>query len=378
MTAATAPAVDLAHYWVDPVTGFVPGTPPLRRLPSTFDAWETLLPEFPALLRAGRLRDALGALPLIPAEAAVSDAEQERALLLLCHFANAWVWGGPEPHLVLPRVIAVPLCALAATLERQPIAHYASMTLRNWQLVDPTRPLSADNARTQVQFLGGMDEDWFFISSMGVELAGAPLLPVVAMIDRASHEGDDAALAALVERFVEGLPAVHAALERVREWCDPHIFYRRVRPFVTGWPRPGVIYEGVWDDPRRYIGGSAAQSSLLQLFDAVLGVAHPDSPSGSYLRMVRDYMPRPHRAFVEAVEASSRLRERAAAGAPALRDAYNAALDHLTRFREAHMALARDYILRPAGPATDPTGTGGTALTSFLRGAQDTTAGARL
>ncbi|MCU0634189.1 MAG: indoleamine 2,3-dioxygenase [Gemmatimonadaceae bacterium] len=377
--ALTLPSpVDLAHYWVDPVTGFVPGTPPLKRLPSTFDAWEVLLPEFPALLRARRLRAALRALPPIPAEAAVTDGEQERALLVLCHFANAWVWGGEEPDLVLPRAIAVPLVALATTLERQPIAHYASMTLRNWQLVDPALPLSADNARTQVQFLGGIDEDWFFVSSMGVELAGAPLLPLVASIDRASHEGDDATLADLVGRFVEGMPAVLAALERVREWCDPHIFYRRVRPFVTGWPKPGVIYEGVWDEPRRFIGGSAAQSSLLQLFDAVLGVAHPDTPSGAYLRMVRDYMPRPHRAFVEDVERSSRLRARAAGGTLAVREAYNAALDMMQRFRDAHMGLAHDFILRPAGPVSDPKGTGGTALTTFLRGAHDTTAESKL
>jgi indoleamine 2,3-dioxygenase len=378
MAPQTDHSVSLAHYWVDPVTGFVPGTPPLARLPAAFDAWERVVPEVPALIRARRLRRVLRSLPAFPTDALQSDGEQERALLLLCHFANAWVWGGSEPDLVLPAVIARPLCTTAATLERQPIAHYASMTLRNWQLLDPREPVSVDNARTQVQFLGGVDEDWFFIASMGVELAGAQLLPIVAAADAASHNGDDEQLRTLIEQFVDGMAAVQAALERVRVWCDPTTYYHRVRPFVSGWPAPGVLYEGVWDEPRRYIGGSAAQSSLLQLFDGLFGVVHPDAPAGAYLRKVRDYMPRPQRQFVEDVERSSAVRARAGKGSDSLRDAYNGAVAALERFRVAHMQLAHDYILRPAGPSTDPKGTGGTALTTFLRGAQDTTSTSRL
>jgi indoleamine 2,3-dioxygenase len=370
--------MSLARYWVDPITGFVPGTPPLRRLSGAFEVWDQIVAEVPALIRSRRLRGALEGMPELPAEALATDAEQERGLLVLCHFANAWVWGGAEPHLALPRSIAVPLCALATTLERQPIAHYASMTLRNWQLIDPREPVSVDNARTQVRFLGGVDEDWFFIASMGVELAGAPLLPIVAAASQASHDGSDEALRNLLDAFVTGMAAVQAALERVREWCEPVTYYSRVRPFVTGWPAPGVLYTGVWDAPRRFIGGSAAQSSLLQLFDAVLGVVHADAPAGHYLRMVRDYMPRPQRAFVEDIEGSTRVRARAESGGAPLRDAYNAALDTLEQFRRAHMQLAHDYILRPAGPASDPKGTGGTALTAFLKGAHDSTSATRL
>lgn len=378
MSERNHPVVDLAQYWVDPVTGFVPGTPPLTRLSSTFDDWEALVPNVPTLIRSRRFPKALEDLPPFPVEALDTDAELERALLLLCHFANVSVWGGAEPNLVLPAIIARPLCAVSQQLERQPIAHYASMTLRNWQLIDERQPVSVDNARTQVQFLGGVDEDWFFIASMGVELAGAPLLPVVAAADAASRDADDAWLRDVVLRFVEGMTPVCDALDRVRVWCDPHTYYHRVRPFVSGWPAPGVLYEGVWDEPRRFLGGSAAQSSLIQLFDALFGVEHPDAPAGAYLRRVREYMPRPQRQFVEDIERTSRVRERATRGTPALRDTYNAALMTLEQFRRAHMQLAHDYILRPAGSLTDAQGTGGTALTAFLGGARASTATSRL
>lgn len=378
MSELNHPAGALAHYWVDPVTGFVPGTPPLTRLPSSFEAWEALVPNVPVLIRSRRFPQCLAALPPFPLEALVTDAELERGLLLLCHFANVSVWGGIEPNLVLPAVIARPLCVVSQRLERQPIAHYASMTLRNWQLIDERAPVSVDNARTQVQFLGGVDEDWFFIASMGVELAGAPLLSVVAAADMASRDADDASLCEWIARFVDGMTPVCDALDRVRVWCDPHTYYHRVRPFVSGWPAPGVIYEGVWAEPRRFLGGSAAQSSLIQLFDALFGIVHPDTPAGAYLRRVRDYMPRPQRQFVEDIERTSRVRERAERGTPALRDAYNAAVATLEQFRRAHMQLAHDYILRPAGSLADAQGTGGTALTAFLRGAHESTSTSRL
>lgn len=368
----------LERYEVDAATGFLPPTPPLRQLGAMYEAWDAIVPDLPALIRSRRLRAALERMPLLDADGLSTRREKERGFLLLTHYVNAWVWGGSEPNLRVPAAIAVPLCRLSERLGRPPIAHYATMSLHNWQLIDPAGPIASDNARTQVQFLGGVDEDWFFIASMGVELAGAPLLPVVAAADAASRDASDAELAELLGRFADGMDAVQAALLRVREWCDPDTYYRRVRPYVTGWPAPGVVYEGVSEEPRRYIGGSAAQSSLLQVFDAMLGLAHPDSPAGAYLRTVRGYMPPAHRAFVEDIERTSRVRARADAGTAPLRDAYNAALACMERFRTEHMQLAHDYIVRPSGSGSEQKGTGGTALHTFLRGAQDTTTAAKL
>ncbi len=368
----------LAHYHVDPVTGFVPPHPIPDQLPAAYGAWDALVPNLSALIRARRLRAALRALPVVDIGDIQTVGDSERALLLLTHFANAHVWSGDTPELSIPPAVAVPLCALAERMGRQPIAHYATTTLTNWRLVNAHEPVSVDNARTQIQFLGGVDEDWFFIASMGVELAGAPLLPVVAQLVSHSRAGSDAELAVLLEQFAQGMDAVHTALETVRTWCDPATYYLRVRPFVTGWPQPGVLYEGVSHEPRRYIGGSAGQSALLQLFDAALGVRHDDDPAGSYLRAVREYMPPPHRAFVEDAERDTQVRERAQTGTAALQATYNAALQKIADFRDAHMRLAHDYIVSPSGSTRDMKGTGGTSLDSFLGGARRSTTDARV
>lgn len=77
----------------------------------------------------------------------------------------------------------------------------------------------------QVQFLGGVDEDWFFMGSIGVELAGAPLLPLIHRAAIESRRDDDSALAKTLMRIANGLESVLKALNRMREWSDPHIFY---------------------------------------------------------------------------------------------------------------------------------------------------------
>ena len=171
--------MSLARFGIDPVTGFVPPEPIPATLPPGGAAWDALVPNLSAHLRAHTIRDAIEALPPLDLATLDAPAERERAFLLLTHYANAYVWGGAAPDLHIPAVLARPLCTLATQLGRPPIAHYATMTLHNWTLVDPSRPLGVDNARTLVRFLGGVDEDWFFIASMGVELAGAPVLPIV-------------------------------------------------------------------------------------------------------------------------------------------------------------------------------------------------------
>jgi indoleamine 2,3-dioxygenase len=376
--SSTPVLAPLREYEIDPHTGFVPPTEPLKRLPSTFAAWEALVPQMSALLRTSRLRQKLTRLEVLDPLLLTTSAERERALLLLTVFANGWVWGGREPNLRIPRQLAVPLCAVATALDRPPIVHYASMALNNWCRIDGGAPLSADNARMQIQFLGGVDEDWFFIGSLGVELAGASLPRLVHAATLASHQDSDAELAEHLNGIATGMSAVLQALDRMREWCDPYVFYHRVRPYLAGWPAPGAIYEGVSKTPLKYVGGSAGQSSLIQVIDAALGVDHGQSMAGTYLRTVRRYMPVGHRRFVEDVENASCVRARALDGSRVLRNAYNAAIEQVDLFRCRHIEIARDYIANPSGVGADARGTGGTAFADFLGEARRQTISMRI
>ena len=101
-------AEELARYEVDPVRGFLPSRDPLARLPAAFDAWEATAAQVSELLLAGRLREALEQLPDVDLDLLGRRDELERAMLLLCIFGNAYVWGAEEPAGALPRAVAVP------------------------------------------------------------------------------------------------------------------------------------------------------------------------------------------------------------------------------------------------------------------------------
>lgn len=358
----------LESYEIDPQTGFMPSWEPLEHFESRFEAWDELAPQVGHLIRNRRIRERIDALPPLDWRLLQGRAERERALTLLCVFANAYVWGGDEPAQRLPATLAVPLCGLCDAMGRQPIVHYACMQLYNWRRVDKSRPLSGDNAELLVQFLGGVDETWFYVSNIDLELLAAPLLVAAhGAVAAAAHEDKDDLYRSLAT-IAEGMPAIHAALERQREWTDPHVFFHRVRPFVQGWPTSGVLYEGVSDQPRLLIGGSAGQSSVIQALDAVLGIAHARPQTGAYLRMLRDYMPPGHRRFINDCERLSGLRSFIAQSTDAdLREAYNAAVEGITQFRTLHVRLAHDYITRPSGFNPDTKGTGGTSFASFLQ-----------
>jgi hypothetical protein len=65
----------------------------------------------------------------------------------------------------------------------------------------------------------------------------------------------------------------------IAERCDPYVFYKKLRQILSGWSNnpavpDGIVYEGVSDEPKKYNGGSAAQSSTIQAIDIALGIKH--------------------------------------------------------------------------------------------------------
>ncbi|MEZ5228908.1 MAG: hypothetical protein R2710_20270 [Acidimicrobiales bacterium] len=161
--------------------------------------------------------------------------------------------------------------APAEQLGCEPIVSHASMALQNWRRVHVDEPLSADNAELLVGFHGGTDETWFFTATLGVELAAAPIIADLHAAANAAANHDHGELLGRLVSTANAMLTPNVALERMREWCDPHFFYGRLRPFLAGWPEPGVVYEGVDPTPRILAGGSAGQSSVIQASDAAPG-----------------------------------------------------------------------------------------------------------
>eukprot|EP00854_Cymbomonas_tetramitiformis_P008388 gene8388-9967_t len=197
----------------------------------------------------------------------------ERAFAVLAFLTHGWVWGEEPIVSRLPRKLAVPLAAVADIVGRPPILTYFSFNAANWQRVDMARGVELGNTQRALNFLGGRDEEWFSAVHVAIEAqAGEALLAVVRLQRILAADGPPAAatpeegatpartVAALQEgamqlvrnelRIVGGsLAAMTATLRRMKEHCDPYIYYMRVRLFMSGWTHEalphGMEYERV-------------------------------------------------------------------------------------------------------------------------------------
>jgi indoleamine 2,3-dioxygenase len=272
------------------------------------------------------------------------------------------------------------------------VLSYASYALDNWRRLDAEGPIALGNLALLQNFLGGADEEWFITVHIDIEARadaamGAVLPAQQAVANRALPE-----LELHLSTLWKALDGMHATLARMPEWCEPDTYYLRVRPYIFGWKNhpalpDGVLYEGVSEyggKPQRFRGETGAQSSIVPVIDALLGIDHHPDPLREYLLEMREYMPPEHRAFLATVESGPSLRtlcltERQSA--PRVAELYDRCVEQLRRFRELHLEYAAKYIRnQPQRGAENPVevGTGGTPFMRYLKKHEDETAAHRL
>ncbi len=358
--------------------GFLPAYDPLARLPGGFEVWDELAADLPARIVNGRFRHDIAAMPELDPSSLEDGGETERAMLLLSLFAGAFVHGAESPDESLPPPLARPLVAVAKRLGRPPILSHQSLVLHNWRRLDPAGPIALGNLAHLAGAHGSTDELWFLMTTVAIEREGGAIPALAVRMAERARRGDADGIIAGLEKVAGTIHAITELADRTREHCDPHVFYRRVRPPFSGWAAPGVRGDGIGQtEPLVLAGGIAVQSPLIQLFDALLSVRHLPAARPIHEEM-RRYMNRDHRRFVGAVEADGSVRRFAAA--PSSRSvwrAYTGVVDELARLRRVHLRLVHDYISAHAGPGQVARGAGGTDYGAFLGTSLDGTEQAR-
>ncbi len=382
----------LHSFEADGARGFLPKPDPLDRLPEEFSPWEEIGRELPKLLLTGKVRSFVTQLPLLDAASLGDDRERERAMVILSFLGHAYVWGEKDTVESLPPSLAAPWHRVALMLGRPPVLSYASYALDNWRRIDSKGPIELGNIALLQNFLGGQDEEWFVLIHVAIEAAAAPALGAIVAAQLAVANGDWQRVADQLAVIVQAIEAMNQILLRMPERCDPYIYFNRVRPYIHGWANQpslpsGIVYESVEEyggRPQKFRGETGAQSSIIPVLDAALGLTHADDMLRSYLIEMRDYMPPKHRAFIEAVESGPSLREfilRHGTAQPTLREVYNAALDGVSSFRSTHLEYAHRYIVKQSrGGARNPNaiGTGGTPFVPYLTKHRDETKSRRI
>jgi len=386
--SGTSQPLSLSDFGISPERGFLPSDPceEVNDCPILIQ----LGYELPKLLSARQVRRFVDERPSF-LESVPSDWREEelRAAMRILSFAgHAYVWETPgQPAVKLPSRLAQPWYEVSQKLGRPPVLSYASYALDNWRRPDGTKPIQLDNIVLLQNFLGGLDEEWFVVVHLQIEYqAGPGLEGLVRAINGASEGKDDEVLLGL-QSLASAQTAMRDTLLRMKERCDPYVYYTRVRPYIHGWKNSpslpnGLIYDQVEayaQQPQQFRGETGAQSTIVPCLDAGLGIHHAPDPLTVYLQEMREYMPPRHRAFLHAIESQTDSQGRALLSGyvhdrkqrhPELWSAYCACVDLLAQFREIHIGYADSYINRQHQTSTtNPTavGTGGTPFMTYLQ-----------
>lgn len=380
--------LSLSDFEISPEHGFLPQDP--REQVADCAPLNDLGHALPKLLSARMVRQfvdqqrsLLGSFP-----PAWQEQDYRAAMRILSFAGHAYVWETPDhPAPSLPSHLAQPWYEVAQRLGRPPVLSYASYALDNWRRLDSKKPIALDNIVLLQNFLGGLDEEWFVVVHVQIERqAGSGLAGLVQALNGAalSREADVVAgLRALALAQTE----MRDTLLRMKERCDPYVYYTRVRPYIHGWKNnpslaEGLLYGGVSayaGRPQTFRGETGAQSSIVPCLDAGLGISHAPDPLTVYLQEMRGYMPPRHRSFLQSIEQSVDKRGRPLlagyirdqrAESPDLWTAYCLCVNLLVQFREIHIGYADSYIHRQhQSYVSNPTavGTGGTPFMAYLQ-----------
>lgn len=413
----------LSDYDMSETAGFMPPFEPCRKLPDYFKPWEDIIDDLPQLIDNKQIRERVKQLPELEISETTlgrwySKTEPGpvwwRAYVVATFIAQAYIWmdkADKDIELFVPRCIAVPWWNVAKEVRVPPVVTYSSACLYNWGLHDPHKPPDGENMYSLITYTGLPDESWFYIISLLVEIEAVPGINAVVEAYNAIARNDDAT-SETVQRCLKAIKVsvdnmTKKALMRMAERgekqlkCRPEKFYGDIRRFQRGstddkLTPDGITYEGVPSNPQKVCGASAAQSSTLPVFDIFLGVNHAPTPlepgaseaekkeyevakaSHDFLLEQRDHMPTQHREFLQALEKQLKQPRDyiARSGNPEMVRCFNDIIDAITVFRSEHFILVSRYIIAqiPSSGEADTksneenaTGTGGTALASFLK-----------
>ncbi|NXE09311.1 I23O2 dioxygenase, partial [Lophotis ruficrista] len=399
-TEETPLALALGRFQLSEEYGFLLPQP-LTELPAPYGPWMEIARDLPQLITSRRLRSRVRQMPQLSARHLRGREELHLAHLVLSFITMGCVWQeGEEGALkVLPRNLAVPFWEVSQALGLPPILSHADFVLANWRRKNPNGkppPNSDRNLDTIISLPGGESLRGFVLVTLLVEKAAVPGIKALVQAVGARLRLEAGALRGALRELAEAIADMSRALRRMHDYVDPTVFYTVIRIFLSGWKDnpampDGLIYEGVSEEPMAYSGGSAAQSTVLHAFDELLGIRHSEE-STAFLHRMRDYMPPPHRAFVEEIRHAPSLRQHVlSSGDAGLRAAFNQCISALADFRSYHITIVTKYITVAAakaraelgdraGPsvgkppsALEGKGTGGSHLFAFLKSVRDTT-----
>ncbi|XP_070834187.1 indoleamine 2,3-dioxygenase 2-like [Chaetodon trifascialis] len=366
---------------------------PLTDLPDYYRVWLDLANNLTHLTESCKLRDLVHKMPVLSPHLLSNHRELRLAHVALGFISMAYVWqeGQHAPAQILPKALAWPFWLVSRKLGLPPIVAYADSVLANWKLKDRTKDMEIGNLDVIFSFPGGESCRGFFLVSLLVERAASSGLVGALEVMHAMKISDLTGIQNGLVKVTQSLKKMRETFKLMHSHVDPTAFHGTLRIFLSGWrDNPmlpgGLLYEGVSNEPISLSGSSAAQSSAIQCFDALLCIQHEDE-TGAFLTRMRDYMPPSHRQLIETLSVCPSLRDFILSHPSSdLCQAYNSCVSALVDLRSYHLSTVTKYIivpgnlartvccpLRGVGTALNTSGTGGSSIMVFLKSARKNT-----
>lgn len=243
----------------------------------------------------------------------------------------------------IPYEIGLPWYHSATKLGLPCVLTYAASILYNCKLDEN------GNLATIYSISGTPDELHFYKVHITLENTCKNLIAILSeYIENPNDIGISLRLLTATRETIENITKI---LHTMYEECEPEKFWRQVRLYLSGYTKDhgfpnGLKVKGT-NLTFNFGGGSAAQSSLIQLMDIILSIDHESEHGKKFLLEQREYMPLAHRNFLEYVQTHFNMYplKNLTNNAEILKE-YNLTITSLRSFRQAHYQLVHNYIVK--------------------------------
>lgn len=306
---------------------------------------------------------------------------------------NKYIWwdNNSSPNQTIPENIGLLWHGAAKSINIVPVLTHSAVDLFNWSLInekespleyEPTEDekqkknckIAFKNIMINYTMTDSIDEHWFYLIMVAIEFYGKRIINIIESVNDCMTYNNANAITGTLYELQVVLKRIINIIKQMYEHCKPNIFFEEIRIYLAGFDKKyfpnGLIIENTNIQIDNYRGGSAAQSSLIQILDVLLHENEIGCEfSKRYLNEMLGYMPQKHRNYIEYLRANKKthnLREYVLRSDDSdLIEQYNICLDRLKSFRAAHFGLVKSYVFHFTGEQSK--GTGGTDAKEFLQ-----------
>lgn len=380
---------------VDPKHGFLPISEPLIKLPKKYEALQFLIDEMPIrksdgspglLASKGAFEDKVKTVPNFLEEVKrESDPFIQAALFRTYSFITSAFTLSPAHHTFLktgkygvardrlPENIAQPFVAVSELLEVFPwLDYHYAYSLGNYFKIDKSSGFNWENLEMAAKFSGMNDEKGFIMLHVDINQFSPELIQSVFSICEEQVKGEKLAdsltlLADTLHKMNDRRKLMWEA-SRWKHYNDFRVFIMGVKGNEDLFPN-GLVYEGVWDEPKAFRGQTGAQDNIIPTADIVSGVIHyyPQNQLTDYLIDLREYRPKCIQKFFK--ELARNINAKPLIKRLITEDNQDGMIELLRvyeeiyLFRNGHWQFVQKYIMQNTAY---PKATGGTPITSWI------------